>query len=529
MSSEGFGKLRSFLWPIHSWELKRFVPMFLIFFLIGFNYSILRGTKDALVVTAPSSGAEAIPFIKVWAILPMALLFTFLFTRVSNKVSREKVFYVMMTIFLAFFLLFTFVLYPFRDNLHPIAFSDFLQQHLPVGCQGLIAIIRNWTFTAFYVMSEMWSTIIMTVLGWGFANDVTNVKDAKRFYGLLGISINLSGVAAGGVVYYLSKHVFDPRIPYGSDAWGQSIFFLNSIVILAGLLCMFLFRWLHTKGYGYNTSYTTAHSDDEKEVKMGLRKNFAYLAKSKYLICIAVIVVMYNIAINLVEVVWKDQVKQLYPNPSDFNAYMGQVLTSIGVIATITSVFISGSLIRKFSWTSSAMISPLILLVTGIGFFSFLLFKDTGLASIATLLGSTPLVLGVFFGSMQNALARASKYTLFDSTKELAFIPLSKESKMKGKAAIDGIGSRLGKSGGSIIHQGLLMIFGTLSLSTPYVALILLFAILAWMGAVRALGKQFTQLVKHQETLKVPDDPPPSPPLASEEDAMSYSGSRTSS
>ena len=30
-----------------------------------FNYTILRDTKDVLVVTAPGSGAEIIPFLKV--------------------------------------------------------------------------------------------------------------------------------------------------------------------------------------------------------------------------------------------------------------------------------------------------------------------------------------------------------------------------------------------------------------------------------------------------------------------------------
>jgi AAA family ATP:ADP antiporter len=482
--------------------------MLLIFFLIGFNYTTLRATKDALVVTAPSSGAEALPFIKVWAIVPMALLFTLLFTRVSNRVSREKVFYVMMSIFVGFFLLFTFVLYPFQNYLHPHAFSDKVQAMLPLGCQGMVAIFRNWTFTAYYVMSEMWSTIIMTVLAWGFANDVTSVKDAKRFYGLLGIGINCSGIIAGQVATHMSTRSFNPALPFGTDAWGQTIFLLNIVIILVALLCMGLFRYVHLQGQGYNSANYAHQHGVETDIKMGLRKNFSYLAKSKYLICIAIVVVMYNISINLVEVVWKDQIKQLYPNPSDFNAYMGKVLTGIGILATVTSIFVSGSIIRKFSWTTSAMISPLILLVTGVGFFSFLLFKDSGLSFICTFLGTTPLVLCVFFGSLQNCLARASKYTLFDATKELAFIPLSKESKMKGKAAIDGIGSRVGKSGGSLIHQGLLVIFGTVSLSAPYVAGILLVAIGGWMWAVRSLGRQFNQLVSHHETLSVPDEAP---------------------
>jgi AAA family ATP:ADP antiporter len=117
----------------------------------------------------------------------------------------------------------------------------------------------------------------------------------------------------------------------------------------------------------------------------------------------------------------------------------------------------------------------------------------------------------VFFGSLQNCLARASKYTVFDATKELAFVPLNKESKLKGKAAIDGVGSRLGKSGGSLMHQSLLMVFGTVTLSTPYVAALLLGAIGVWISAVRALGKRFNALSPEEKPAtspvleKVPD------------------------
>ena len=74
-----FGRIRSFLWPIHKFEIKKFVPLLLIYALIVFNYSTLKAFKDSLVITAPSSGAEAIPFIKVWAILPMAILSTYFF------------------------------------------------------------------------------------------------------------------------------------------------------------------------------------------------------------------------------------------------------------------------------------------------------------------------------------------------------------------------------------------------------------------------------------------------------------------
>ncbi len=189
MTTLGFGRWRSFFWPIRRSELRKFLPMFFIFFLIAFNYNVLRSYKDSIIITASHSGAEAIPFIKLWAVLPSAVLFTVLFTRLSNWFSREKVFYITLSIFLVFFLVFAFVLYPAQEYLHPNELADTLQAILPKGFKGLIAIFRNWTFSLFYVMSELWGTAILSVLFWGFANEVTNVGEAKRFYGVIIASI----------------------------------------------------------------------------------------------------------------------------------------------------------------------------------------------------------------------------------------------------------------------------------------------------------------------------------------------------
>lgn len=464
--------------------------MFFMFFLISFNYNALRACKDSLVVTAPNSGAEAIPFIKVWAILPGALLLTYLFTRLANRFSREKVFYIMMSLFLGFFMLFTFVLYPAQDYIHPNEFADKLQSLLPQGFKGLIAMMRNWSFTLFYVMSELWGTAILTVLFWGFANEVTNVGEAKRYYGLLMIGANIAGILSGQASVFLSDNTFIPHIPYGKCSWDQSILFLNCLIIIAGVATIAIYRWLN-----HNVIRASANYVQPEKIKMSMRKNFAYLLKSKYLMCIALIILTYNIAINLIEVVWKNQIKQLYPNPSEYNIYMGEVMTLMGIIATVTAILTVYAM-RRFSWTFNALVAPVTMLLTGLAFFIFVLFPDSGLNWFAALIGSTPLVLSVALGGFQNCLGRASKYTIFDATKEIAFIPLSNESKLKGKAAIDGVGSRLGKSGGSVIHQSLLLVLSTVAASTPYVAVIFLVIVLVWVGSVVTLGKQFDSLTK---------------------------------
>lgn len=509
-----FGKIRSFLWPIHSSELKKFIPMILIFFLIAFNYNVLRAVKDTLVVTAPSSGAEAIPFIKVWAILPMALLLTYIFTKLSNKYSTEKVFYIMMGIFLGFFSLFTFILYPLRDIVHPHSFANQMQAILPQGFNGFIAMIRNWTLTAFYVMAELWGTAILTVSFWGFANEVTTVNEAKRFYSLFGVGANIAGILSGEVAIFFSSKSFFSFIPYGKDAWEQSVLFMTLTVLATGFLIIGLFRYINKKAI--NLDEPTISQVKKPRAKISLKKSFSYLGKSKYLLLIALIVLSYNLTTHILEVVWKNQVKALSPDPQDFNAYMGQVMIYTGLIATPVALFLSGNFLRKFSWAFSALITPLVVLITGSFFFTFYLFRDTPSAlKLASFFGSTPLVLSVFFGTMQNTLSRASKYTLFDATKEIAFIPLDKDSRRKGKAAIDGVGSRFGKSSGSVLTQGFIIIFATLSASVPYIALLFLIILGVWLVSVVTLGNKFNSLISHREKITLEEEK--KPPLHKDE------------
>ena len=475
--------------------------MLAMFFLISLNYNILRTMKDTLLVTAKGSGAEVIPFIKVWVMFPMALVMTFFFTRLSNRFSQEKVFYCIFGVFLTFFFIFTFVLYPLRTSLHPHEAADTLQAMLPQGLKGLVAMFRYWTFTLFYVMSELWSNIILSLLFWGFANEITRVSEAKRFYGLFGVGANFSGIAAGQISIFLCRHHYNPRLPFGEDAWHQSLILLMCLILVVGLVTLGIYRWMHKtilcdKRYYDPEKAIAKKKKKDPATKMSVTDNFRYIFKSPYLTSIMLIVVSYNIVINLVEVVWKHQVKELYPNPGDYAVYMNQVTTIIGVIATLVAAFVSGNSIRRLGWSFTAMVAPVILLVTSILFFGFFFLAPKipvwmlGLP----LLGSTPLAVVVFFGTLQNCLSRASKYTVFDATRELAFVPLSTECKVRGKSAIDGVCSRMGKSGGSIIHQVLLLSCATITASAPYVAGILLLINLVWISATATLGRRFNEL-----------------------------------
>jgi AAA family ATP:ADP antiporter len=139
------------------------------------------------------------------------------------------------------------------------------------------------------------------------------------------------------------------------------------------------------------------------------------------------------------------------------------------------------------------MLTPLMMMVTGAAFFAFILFGTELQPYIGLITAAQPLTLAVTIGMIQNVLSKATKYSLFDSTKEMAYIPLEDELKTKGKAAVDVVGGRFGKSGGGIIQSTFFMLMPafTFAEATPFFAAICMFIIACWLYSVIPLSKEY--------------------------------------
>jgi AAA family ATP:ADP antiporter len=99
----------------------------------------------------------------------------------TDSMSLKNVFYACVIPFLVFFASFALFIYPNRTFLHPHAFVDTLAATLPPNFSAPLSIIRNWSFATFYVMAEMWGSVVASLLFWGFANEVTTVEEAKKY------------------------------------------------------------------------------------------------------------------------------------------------------------------------------------------------------------------------------------------------------------------------------------------------------------------------------------------------------------
>ena len=487
-----FKNFKDTFFPIETWELKKFVPLALMMMLTIFVYSMLRSAKDTILI--PELGAEMISTVKLFGVLPAAILFLFIYAKVSSVFSRESLYYGFAAFFGLFFLSYAYILYPNRASLQ-----------LDLGSNGFelgfikypLKIVENWVFCSFYILSELWGNIMLSLLFWQFANFITPVTQAKRFYSLIGLVGQFGLIAAGQLTSFISRMIKDVNSP--ELAWRTTQDYLIWTVVVAVAMLIVIYWWMNkfvlTDKKHYDPELMQASGPArKKKTKLSMMESFKYIFSSKYIGYIAILVISYGISINLVEGVWKSSLKLQYPLQNDYSAFMGSYLTWTG-IATAISMLIGVNVLRKFSWFTGAIFTPLMLGVTGVIFFVVFMFRNE-IEPFFSSFGISALMIAVIFGTVQNVLSKSTKYSLFDPTKEMAYIPLDDELKMKGKAAVDVVGSRLGKSGGAAIQFLLISVTGFGINDLAGVFFVIFSVIIAlWAFGVHALSIEFEKKV----------------------------------
>ena len=480
-----FSTLRKIFFPIHNFELKKVIPMAFIFFFILTIYSVLRNAKDTLVITAPNSGAEVLSFLKLFCVTPAAVIFLIVYAKASNILVSEKLFYATILPFILFFGLFGFVIYPHLDFFHPsVAKVAAWQEALP-RYRWIIAICGNWTYSLFYVLAELWGSAIISLSFWQFANQITKVSEAKRHYAFFGLMAQTALLLSGTLGESAAK-----ASGGSGDAWGSSLRMLMAMVVLFGALIMLLYRWMQKNVLTDKRFYDPdlSRGGGKKKLTMSMGQSFKAIFTSPYLGLIALLIVCYGVSINFVEGVWKSQVKLRCQNPSEYNLFMSR-LTIVNGFISMAMMFVGGNILRIFRWFTAAVITPSILLILGGAFFAFVLLKNS-LEGMLSSVGISTLALAVLFGAAVNVIVKSTKYALFDLTKEMAYIPLDDEMKVKGKAVVDVLGGRLGKSGGAGFQACLFLLMpgATYFNIAPIVAGAFLVICTVWILAVKFLS-----------------------------------------
>ena len=97
-----------------SHDLKKFIALSFIMFLTLYILNILKNSKDTLIVI--TLGAELISTIKLYAVLPAAVILTLIYIKLTNILTRLQIYHLLNVTFISFFVLFDRWLYPNLDR-----------------------------------------------------------------------------------------------------------------------------------------------------------------------------------------------------------------------------------------------------------------------------------------------------------------------------------------------------------------------------------------------------------------------------
>ena len=472
----------------------RLVPMSLMFYFMAFANSIMDAVKDTLVVTA-FGGAEQIPYLTVYAVLPTSLLFVSLFARLSSKFGREKLFYMAVTFFMCFFALFTGVLYPMRDVLHPYELAATLATTLPRGLAGGIAVFTNWTYSLFYVAGELWGDVVLSLLFWGLANEITRVSEAGIIYPLLGIGANVAQACSGLFMKFVTTQ-WHPAGVAPEDMWAAKLKLFMTVVMFCGASIMACHKYICDEARKdpnsammekQRDSKTQSDADkaaNKKTKKAGLLSSLMYVFESPEVACLAVMAVAQGLSSIIFQVAWKTQLRIYRPDPTSYAAYMGDVQTYSGMV---TGIFMVAApfLFKNLGWKGTLSVTPQTVIALGWVFFgtSIYALRHGQLAQSSAILPW--LVLG---GAVIYIVERAAKFSLFKPAEEMVYITLDEDSRTKGKAAVDVLGAQIGKTGGSFMQQGLIFAYGSIIGALPVLVCCHSAIAICWLVAVNALA-----------------------------------------
>jgi ADP/ATP carrier protein family len=481
----------SFLWPIKSNELLKFSLMGLLMFVILLNQNLIRGMKDSIVTTM--IGVETISFIKIWLEMPIGVLFVLSYYKLCNIMSTEQVFRLIVLIFLLLFAIFVFVIFPNQDLFHPSVkvINEYLM--LYPRLQWFIVLWSKWDLVLFYVFGELWPVITFFLLFWQLANKITSTDEAKRFYTLFNLFGQTNLLFSGSILIYFTSedNIFSSLFGVYCNKADVSIRSITILVLISGVMCIFLNKLIENK----IIKKGLIQKDNKNEtLKLGIWQSIKITLSSGYLGKICLLMICYSISVNLIEGLWMSSAKELYPTMSQFMNYQGKVLFATG-LATLLCSFLGSIIIARFGWYAGAILTPLSIIIAGGSFFLLVIFKDY-LVEIFTLSSNKIMFVIVLFGALQNVIGKGVKYSMFDSTKEMLYIPLNNELKTKGKAAVDILGAKIGKFSGASVQALAFIIIPSSSYQDLSLILAVMFFItcIIWIIALNSISNSYYKI-----------------------------------
>jgi len=399
------------------------------FYLLAF-YQVLKIVRDALILS--ESGAVAASYSSAGQEL-LLLGFVPLYSAFASRVGRVWLIS-SVTLFFAS---------------HLVIFSL-------IGAAGVRIGIP------FYLWIGVFNMVAVAQF-WAFANDIYSSEQGKRLFPLVGIGASFGAVFGAGVTSLVFGGVGAYRLMW---------------IAAAGLLVpVALTVWVHRREHEAHDALGRASPEEP----LGGRGGFQLVFGERYLLLIALLVLVFNLVNTLGGFVLNTMIKeealaQLAAGTAgglDERALIGRmsgmVQTWVNLFAFLLQAFVVSRLFKRIDVRGALFVLPLVALGGYVAIAALPLLAVVQLAKIA-----------------ENSV----DYSVQNTTRHALFLPTSRAAKYKAKQAIDSFFARAG----DMLQAGVVFIGVTLALSVRQFALVNVALIGVWFVLVVAIAREHRKL-----------------------------------
>lgn len=435
-------------------EVGRFSILSAAFFTLIGSYWLLRSMKDAIFTLLV--GYKYQPIAKMISPFVIVLVVMF-YSKLVDLLRRTTLFYVIAGFFGISFLAMSYFLT--QPQLFTTTSSSFVGKVIPGNVLG-------WVI---YFFIESFGSIVVALF-WSFVASVMTAESAKRGYGMISAMAQVGQIVGAGLVTFTVRRVGQP-----------ALFAAGGIAVC---ILPFIIR-RYASAYPEELKQE-APSAETKKPQTGVFEGLRLILSRPYLAGLFVVTTSYEIISTIVEYQLGMSILTANPDPSVLASIKGLQGVFTGLLAAAFSFFGTSYFMRNFGLKFCLMAFPM---VVGVTLLSSMAVYASG--------ASMSLVMWTFLAAV--VIFKGFSYTLNNPSKEVMYIPTSKDVKFKAKSWIDAFGNRLTKLLGATVTNTFKHSLNSLVM---YGSIISLGIVGFWIVAAAFVGNTFNRLQKEEKIIQ---------------------------
>lgn len=429
--------IRSFYPGLKKEETKKFGLLAIIFFLIIGTYWCLRLLKNTIFLKVafpeclgwgPQQGCLFQPIAKFWSPF-IVLIMVLIYSKLVDLVKKHQLFYIICSFYACLFAAFAGVL--------------FVKDTYGIETLGKTSLaIMGWV--SYFTIESFGSLVV--ALFWSFTNSITDSESAKSGFPFIIATAQIAAILGSGLLFF-------------SGSIGSLWPILAIASLFVALVIPLVYYFVKSIPHSQMVGNVAAEKTEKKKEGFieGFVAGLTLLFSRSYLLCILVISTFYEAIAQIVE--YQMQVYASMSTAYQSEIAFAQFQSMYGICTNLVSFLVAllgtSYIIKKFGIRTSLLIYPVIFALT---LFALLSYFKMGVSATALLWAT--------FTAM--VIIKGVGYAVNNPTKEMMYIPTSKDAKFKSKGWIDTFGSRFAKAGGAQVTNAFkrniadLMVFGSI-------------------------------------------------------------------